>query len=285
MSVDRVITTEETEARLDKYMVEPEHEMTVYTIDDRVDRLTYNEGGLDWKEQTREHRETKSAECVCGFEADTIKEAENHLQESGEKIGFDRKQVRKALDDVALHGFEFGGLDAHGNSIFFIHQELGIRFYATPMENLTGEKGKIGIQVDGEHGSPFTELNGKVVEQIEFNHKEGLTFREYLEIVRDYVEDNLIRSRWKSEKSEEYRSRWDNTHNKDASLVIEEVEDGEEPFELYEIDGINKTLLGRGGNPEIWSKATHYMSENPLAVVKSYKEVIQNSEYDFKGGY
>ena len=286
MSVmDRILMTEETKALLDEYMVEPEHEIEIHTIDDRLDRLTYNDGGFDWNELNREHRETKSAKCVCGFEADTIKEAENHLEESEEKIGFDRKQVRKALNDVALHGFEFGGLDAHGGSIFFIHQELGIRFYATPMENLTGEKGKIRIQVDGEHGSPFTELNGQVVKQIDFNHKEGLTFREYLEILRDYVEDNLIRSRWKSEQSEEYRSRWNNTFNKNRSLLIEEVENGEEPFHLYEIDGINKTLLGRGGNPEIWNKATNYMSENPLAVTKSYKQVIQNSEYHFKGGY
>lgn len=283
--MDRILMTEETKALLDDYMVEPKHEIEVFATDDRVDRLEYENGCFDWTEISRVHKETEKVECVCGFEGETTKEAKKHLEESEEKIGFDTKQVRKALDDVALHGFEFGGLDGHGSSIFFIHQELGIRFYATPMEQLTGDKGEIGIQVDGEHRTPFKELNGRVCERVKFNHKEGLTFRQYLEIVREYVEDNLIRNRWKSEKSEEYRSRWDNTHNKNASLVIEENEDGEEPFELYEIDGINKTLLGRGGNPEIWEKATHYMSENPLAVVKSYKEVIENSEYDFKGGY
>lgn len=283
MTVDRVITTPHTEDRLTDYMIEPDHEIEIFTLDDRVDRLTLNNGSLEWHEIGREHRKTKSAECVCGFEGETIKEAEDHLKEAENRNRFDVVEIRKALKDVALHGFEFRGLDTHSNAIMFQHQELGIGFYATPSIMVSPDKGEVKIQMFGNEKTPFKQLDGMEVEVYRFG--DGLTFKKYLEIVREYVEDNLIKSRWQSSDSEEYRSRWYNTFNKSHSLVIEEVEDGEEPFELYEMDGINKTLLDKGSNPEIWSKAIHYMNENPLAVVKSYKKVIQKSEYDFKGGY
>lgn len=280
--LDRIIIPEENRQYLEEPLVQPDHEITIYSKEKSVDKLTISAGGFEWDNRGREHLSTEKAECECGWTGNTIPEAENHLQEMAEQGQPTTEEIREALQDVAMHGFEFSGFEGHGSSLVWQHQELDIQFYATPLDRLTGEENTISIQMKGGMETPFNEMNGVNGEKYEF--EDGLTFKQYLKMVREYVEDNLIRSRWESRDSEEHHSVWVNTHNEDFMIIVEELEENG-MFEMYSTQGISKCPFDTGGNPEIFEKAIHYMQKNPLGKAGvSYQKVIEEStEYRYRG--
>lgn len=129
--------------------------------------------------------------CSCGESFDSEDEALQHLKEveNQHKGSLNQKVARRQLDGVKLHGFEYAGLEAHGGSISFAHEELGLRFYATP--NWENNDGKIQVQVEGTYKSVLEgPLQGRIVEQVDAS--EHLTVGEYLGHLRDFIEENLL---------------------------------------------------------------------------------------------
>lgn len=96
--------------------------------------------------------------------------------------------AREQLEGVGIHGFNFAGLEAHGMHPVFQHKELDLRIYAVPNQRRTGA---IHVQVEARTDSVFRkELHGQVVEEIEASKR--VTAGDYLEHVRDFIEENLL---------------------------------------------------------------------------------------------
>lgn len=100
----------------------------------------------------------------------------------------DSKAARQQLQGVGIHGFNFAGLEAHGTHPVFKHEELDLRIYAVPNQRSIGF---IHVQVEARNNSIFRrQIHGQVVEELEaFEH---LTVGQYLERVRDFIEENLL---------------------------------------------------------------------------------------------
>jgi hypothetical protein len=106
--------------------------------------------------------------------------------------------AREQLEGVGIHGFNFAGLEAHAMHPVFEHEELDLKIYAVPNQRRTGA---IHVQVEADTDSVFRkELHGKVVEEIEAPKR--VTAGQFLERIRDFIEENLLRK----SRREELRS-------------------------------------------------------------------------------
>ncbi|WP_058825699.1 hypothetical protein [Haloferax sp. Q22] len=135
--------------------------------------------------------ETGAVACTCRESLDSEDEALQHLKEveNQHKGSLNQKVARRQLDGVKLHGFEYAGLEAHGGSISFSHEELGLKLYATP--NWENNDGKIHIELHGMHSTILEgPLQGRVVELVDAS--KHLTVGEYLQHLRDFIEENLL---------------------------------------------------------------------------------------------
>lgn len=109
--------------------------------------------------------------------------------------GLQRKKARANLKGVKLYGFEFFSLEGHGSTICFRHEELAVKLYATP--NYNGD-GQIDIAVKGEHGTFLrAPLEGNAVHQVDA--PQHLSVVKYLQILRDFLEANLLNSEYEEE--------------------------------------------------------------------------------------
>ncbi|MFB1064944.1 hypothetical protein [Natrinema sp. H-ect4] len=121
-------------------------------------------------------------------------------QLTGETGGLHIEKAYEQLQGVGIHGFNFADLESHGVHPVFHHEELDLRIYAVPNDPRTGY---IHIQVEAGEDSVFRDqVHGQIVEELEaFEH---LTVGEYLERVRDFIEENLLsKSRREELRSEE----------------------------------------------------------------------------------
>lgn len=184
--MERVIIPDSRD--LSGYLVEPMHEVNLIKNKDEFVRLQMSDDGeIVEKFDKEKERETKIWSCICGEKGESEKQAHQHLNQSKSNINV--REAKSKLEGIAIHGFEFSHLEAHGASIAWEHQELGMKLYATPLEHLTDESGKLGFQIDGT--APATEpLTGHT--QFKESIGNSLTWLEYIQLVREYIEKQVM---------------------------------------------------------------------------------------------
>lgn len=282
LELNRIDLPEGRKEKMENPLTEADHRITVYSKEQSVDSLIYSADGFEWDNRGRDTVEIEKVECECGYSGTEIPEAENHLQEMSEQGKPTRSTIRKTLEDIEIHNFEFNGFEGHGTSIVWTHQYLSIKLYATPLEELTGEEQKLGIQLSSIGvDTPFQNLNGRNTQKIDFTG--SLSFGEYLKEIRDYIEENLLRPRWESKDSKACEKKWESLEKQDFIIELQEMEDGK--YRLYSTGGISICPFETGSKQNLIRKAHHYMRENPLGLGhKSYQGVIEDSEeFDFTG--
>lgn len=187
--IDRVIVPDDRE--LSGHLVEPVHTVNLVRNVDKYVRLKNSKkGDIVANIDKKKRRKTRDWECSCGETGESEKQAHDHLDNIDKHAN--ASEIYEQLEDVAVHGFEFDGMEGHNTSIVWKHQELGIKVYVTPQSRLTGDTGQTGrlvFQVDGT-STEFEELNNH--EQFRERYTDGLEFKEYVKLVRDFIEKRMM---------------------------------------------------------------------------------------------
>lgn len=286
MIIENVILGENTEEYLDKKMVNPEPHIIATERPTEEYKVELDDNGeLVWDMEDKKPSSNTRFECkTTGKEFNSEEEVKQYLENYVQSAHNTREEIEEALEGVKMYGFEFSGIDYQSSSIIFRHRELALKLYASPLEVLTGERNVLGIQLDG--NKLFENVRGNQ-EKVEFI--EGLTFREYLGIVRNYIERELLHiQKWESKPTNE-DSRWKHSET-GMEIRIRETNENEDyvgNYLLYSLAGNSECPFETSDDhTELVEKAITYKQGNPKGrSTVGYQEVIKNSEKTFTGLY